>query len=668
MPIIQDVQDGPAAPGPGAQRTLGTAALLLTVALGVGLAACSDTPPGPVASDVPGATRAELRQGGTLRWAVDSVPATFNVFQNGADPTATLVAQATLPTLFRLDDHAHATRDPDFLTSADSTAPADGHPWQTVVYRLNPRARWSDGTPLSVKDFAAQWKALSGADSAYWSNGAAGYGAIASVTPGAGPHQVKVVFKQPYGQWRSLFTPLYPAAAMSSAEVFNSGSRDGLAVSAGPFRLQRPDRRAGTLTLVRNPSWWGDRARLDRIVLKAVPVGQRLDALDRGTLDVAALDRTLDAAPAGGTARPAADSADAVGAALKRAEALPGYRLHRAAAAAYTQLTLNGGHGPLADPRVRRAVARAVDRRQIADMALKPLGLPPVTLGNHLIMGDQAGYQDNTAALGGTDREAVARLLEAAGWKADAPAEAAGPSVLASPAPVTPAASPSALPSASGSASGSATAQASGSASATPQASASAQPAGLASPSPMAPLPAGIRTREGRPLTLDLIIPAGSATSRRIADALTAELAQVGIAVVPRAVDGAGFFADHVAAGDFDLAVFSWPVGAGTVADERPVYAKPQPGPDGVPEVGLNYARTGTDEIDRLLDEAVAAQDPAKANRFTQQADIRIWQEAHSVPLFQRPEIVAVRDNLAGVGAFGFATPRFQDIGFTLSS
>lgn len=663
MPIIQDVQEGTDGPGPAAppapRRGVGTVALLLTVAVGVGLAACSGSAPRPIASDVPGAARSDLREGGTLRWAVDSVPATLNVFQSGADPTSALVAGATLPTLFRLDDHARAHPDPDFLTSAESTAPSPDHPDQTVVYRLNPRAVWSDGHPLSAADFAAQWRALGGGDPSYWSNDASGYPVIRSVTRGADAHQVKVVFSRPYAQWRTLFTPLYPAAAMKSADAFNSGSRDGLALSAGPFRVGRVDRRAGRITLERNPRWWSDRARLQRIDLLAVPSGRRLDELDQDRLDVAPLDRAVDAAPAGG-------AAGGPGPAFRRAQALPGFHLRRASAAAYTQLTLNAGRGPLADPRVRQAVARAVDRQRIADLVLKPLGLPAAPLGNHLLMGDQAGYQDNSAALGHTDRRSVAHLLEAAGWQVGFPVAAATPPAV-TPSVVEPsgAESSTAEPAASTTPSATATATAAPSATGTP--SSTLVPAGLASGVPQR-LPATVRTKEGRPLVLDLLIPAGSATARRVADEVVADLGRVGIAAVPRTVDGEGFFADHVAAGDFDLALFSWPASAAAVADERALFAKPQPGPDGLPAVGLNYARTGTDEIDRLMDEAASALDPAEADRFTQQADVRIWEEAHSVPLFQRPEIVAVRDSVANVGAFGFATPRFQDIGFTLTS
>ena len=43
-----------------------------------------------------------------------------------------------------------------------------------------------------------------------------------------------------------------------------------------------------------------------------------------------------------------------------------------------------------------------------------------------------------------------------------------------------------------------------------------------------------------------------------------------------------------------------------------------------------------------------------------------IWDEVHSLTLYQRPEIIAAKSNLANFGAFGFATPpRYEDIGFT---
>ncbi|WP_267286757.1 ABC transporter substrate-binding protein [Kitasatospora acidiphila] len=165
-------------------------------------------------------------------------------------------------------------------------------------------------------------------------------------------------------------------------------------------------------------------------------------------------------------------------------------------------------------------------------------------------------------------------------------------------------------------------------------------------------------------LTLDLIYPDDSATARRTADALTAQLAPHGVTLHARALPVAGFVHDHLAAGDWDLALFSWPATAFPAVDERALYAKPRPGPDGRPVAGLNYAGVGTDEIDGLFDQAAAEPDQARQTALLQRADQRIWEIGHSVPLYQRPELVAVRTGVAGAGAYGFGWPRYQDLGF----
>ncbi|MFC1417451.1 ABC transporter family substrate-binding protein [Streptacidiphilus cavernicola] len=595
------------------QLSHGPIAAVAAAALGVTLAACSGGGSGgggatPRAADLVQAGRASVVQGGTLRWAVDAVPSTFNAFQADATDDTTLVAEAVLPTLFTLDEHADAKPDPDYLTGVEQTSAQP----QTVVYHLNPKAVWSDGKPLSAADFSAQWHALNGKDQAFWTAGTAGYDDIASVSQGATPQDVKVVFSKPYGPWKGLFAPLYPAAATATAAAFNEGSRTKLAADAGPFTLKSAT--GGTVTVVRNPHWWGEPAKLDAIDFTAVAPEARTAALSAGKLDVADLSETVD---------------DDGAAALTKAAAVSGVTLHRASAPAYVQLTLNGGSGPLADPDLRRAVAQAVDRTQIANAVLTPLGLPAVALGSHLVMADQQGYQDDSGALGaGTDN--AAKRLDAAGWKLGNPVAVQGDAVAPSSAAATPAPSGSA-----GGASG--------------------------SPAPST----GGRAKDGHQLALTLLTRTGSALDAQVAGLLTTQLAKIGIPVTTRAVSSGTFFTDHVAGGDFDLALFSWPASAFPVADEAALFTKPQVGPDGAPVNGQNLSGTGTDEVDRLLAQATSALDPAQAAKLVVQADARIWQEAPSLPLFQRPEVVAVRSGVANAGAFGFTAPRFQDLGFT---
>ncbi|MER7400865.1 ABC transporter substrate-binding protein, partial [Streptomyces sp. NPDC000151] len=416
------------------------------------LAGCSGgdeaRPAGAGSQDIAPAAPATLRDGGTVRWAVDELPGTFNAFQADAGESTDTVAGAVLPALFTLDANGVPQHNPDYLKAAEVT---QREPKQVVRYSLNPAARWSDGRRISAADFAAQWKALRGRNAAYWTARNAGYDRIEKVEPGAGPGEVRVTFDRPYADWQSLFTPLYPKSVMGSPAAFNDGARKKLASSAGPFRVKKRDAEAGTVTLVRNAKWWGARARLKKIVLTELPATKRPAALAKGKIDVAEIDRGTakelttasggnQQAAVGDDAPRGAVSADALrhqalargtdaerkveqrhrkeaAAAAERRAQLRGYTLHRALSPSFTQLALNGSTGPLTDERVRRAVARAIDRGALAKEVLGPLRLPAAPVGSHLLLAGQPGYRDNSAALGGQDTAAAQALLADAGWR-----------------------------------------------------------------------------------------------------------------------------------------------------------------------------------------------------------------------------------------------------------
>ncbi|QMU67699.1 ABC transporter family substrate-binding protein [Streptacidiphilus sp. P02-A3a] len=567
------------------------AGTLVALAACAALTACSSGGPAPTSDDVAQAGRGRVLTGGTLHWAVDAVPPTLNAYRADATDATALVDSALLPAMFTLDGHARPTPDADYLTGAEVTSRQP----QTVVYHLNPKAVWSTGAPLSAADFAAQWKALSGRGGAFGGTGTEGYDDIGDVRQGATPRDVQVTFSTPYAPWRRLFSPLLPTAVTSTPAAFGEGTGTALAADAGPFTLksEQPDQ----VLVVRNPRWWGARAKLDGIAFTAVAPRARVDALRAGRLDVADVSRAVGD---GGTGISASAASDAAASAESRSyaqvQSLSGITLHRASAPGYLGLTLNGGRGPLADPALRRAVAAAVNRQRIADAVLTPLGLPAVPLGNHLVMADQDGYRDDSDALDASPGSA-ARQLDADGWQA--------------------------------------------------------------------PAKGGARTKGGHPLSLRLLTRAGSAVDTQVAALVTAQLAAVGVPVVTEAVPEASFFTDHVAPGAYDLALFSWPGSAFPVAGELPLYAKPGVDPDGAPVDGANLSGTGTDEIDQLLTQAGSALDQGAATRLAAEADTRIWELAPSVPLFQNPQLVAVRNTVSNAGAFGFAAPRFADLGFT---
>ncbi|KES04088.1 hypothetical protein BU52_26950 [Streptomyces toyocaensis] len=723
--------------GVGPRAALRSVALLTAGMLAVpALAGCGsdDDPAGePLAgADIGRAERAGITDGGTLRWAVDTVPDTLNTFQADADTTTSRIAQAVLPSMYRMDGRGRAVRNPDYLESAEVV---DTEPRQVVLYKLNQQAVWSDGREIGAADFAAQWRALSGKDTAYWTARNAGYDRIEKIERGENDLEVKVTFRRPYADWRSLFTPLYPKEVMGTPDSFNDGARRKLKVTAGPFTVQKVDTEEDEVTLTRNARWWGDPAKLSRIVLRAVPRDKRISALSAGTVDLAEIDPaaarriTVAALPQNensplmgpGADRSAADALrswavangsdeDAADEELsarrklrkkaakyaRQQKALTGFEVRTSLEPAYTQLALNGADGPLADERVRRAVARALDREDIAGAVLKPLGLPAEPVGSHLALAGQAAYADSSGALGEQDAKEARALLADAGWvpggpvkeekKKDEGEEAAG-------------AEGEEAGSGEGSGSGSEgddgtyivgeddekdgdggdTGAGSGDDKAPRDSGTGAQrlpqgsaPGAYAPEGTAAPARAGNApvAKDGKALTLRFVLPSGpgSDTLATVAGRISVMLERIGIRTDVSRVDDESYFKDHIASGEYDLALYSWPATAFPATDARPVYSKPVPAADGSLNVEQNYTRVGTDQVDQLFDQAIGTLDDAERHALIRKADSRIWAAAGSIPLYQRPQLTAVRKNLANAGAFGFRTPVYEDMGFLKKS
>lgn len=384
-----------------ARRQAPTLAVLLAALLGT-LSACGggdddakDNPATGNAVAINPVPRNELPDGGTLRWPLVAFPPNFNTGElDGTAADTANVVGALLPAMFGFDSEARPTLNRDYLDSAELTAE---HPRQVVTYRISPKAVWEDGTPVTAADFEAQWKALSGSNPAYRVASSSGYDQIGSVARGADDREVVVTFHRPYADWKALFSPLYPASTNNDPAVFNDGWRAKPLTTAGPFRFESVDQTAKTISLVRNPKWWGNRPKLDRIVFRVIdPVGQ-VDALLNGEIDV--LDVAADVNK------------------LKRVESAPGITVHRANGPDFRNIIFNGTGEILKDVTVRRALGLAVDRAAIAKVLVGPLGVEAKPLQNHIFMLSQPGYRDNAGILGSPDVKAAGTLLDDAGWK-----------------------------------------------------------------------------------------------------------------------------------------------------------------------------------------------------------------------------------------------------------
>jgi len=459
---------------------------------------------------------------------------------------------------YNIDGAGKATPNPDYITSAEATR--DGGQ-MTVRVVMNPLARWNDGAPIAAADWAATWKALNGSDPAFAAASTDGWNQVTSVAAGTTDHEVDFTFRQAYPDWVSLLVggPLR-AASCADPATFNQGWADYHdAWYGGPFAVTDVDRSSGTITMERNPHWWGRSPKLDRLVWKLAAPEQRGTAFANQEIDY------VDASADVGVYQQAKSAPDSV----IRSSLGPTFR----------QFTLNSESPVLSDVTVRRAILLGLDRKSIAASDLAGLPVAPTPLNNNLVMAGQAGYEDEAEATGlDYDPPEAARLLDAGGWRLN---EATG-----------------------------------------------------------------IREKNGQPLSIGFSVMTGVAASENEGLQARDQLRRIGIELRLVTLDPVSDWPDVLVRHSFDIIGFSWVGTPFPYANIGQVYATGG---------SANYAQLTIPEVDRLRPLIDAEMDPVARQELGRQVARALWENVHTVPLYQRPSVIVERGDLANIGAFGLA-------------
>lgn len=557
-------------------RVLGKVGIAAVVAASLALTACGSSSKSgggtnssgkkaqavSTANDVNPLAYDQVPAGGTLRWPIDSYPPNFNINQiDGNEQGINQLMWSTLPFVWHFDAGGKPLLDTDVVDKAEQTSTSP----QTIEYHINPKAVWSDGTPITYKDFAGLWKALNGANKAYKPASTNGYEQIGSVDKGATDQDVKVVFKNVYPDWKSLFSPLMPASLNATPASFNSSWVNGPTVSGGPFKVSSMDKTAKTITVVHNDKWWGKAPKLDKIQYIVLDSTAQAKALQSDQVDFVDIGSNVST--------------------YATVKATPGVSIHKAGGPNWRHIDL-GSTGPMADVKVRQAVVLSLNRTGDAKTLLGPLDWPATVLDSHIWMNNQSQYKSTCGDFCNQDAAKAGTLLESAGFKKGSD---------------------------------------------------------------------GMYAKDGKVLNLTFIIPAGVKTSSDEAALQQKALGTGGIKVTIKSVPSDPFFPQYVEVGKFDLTIFSWIGTQFPISSAQSIYTSTG---------GQNYAKIGSKDLDALYQKAVTELDPNKATDLTYQIDQKIWEEGHSVPLYQRPDLVASKSNLVNFGSFGFADIKYEDIGF----
>lgn len=138
----------------------------------------------------------------------------------------------------------------------------------TVTYELNPKAVWDDGTPISGQDVRFTWQAYAKSAKSIFSK--TGFDKITDVAVDG--NKVTLEFSEPYAPWKDLMGGggeyvLKTSAFGGNPEISDALQRE-VPFAGGPFKLESFT--DSEMVLVRNESYYGKKALLDRVVFRKI--------------------------------------------------------------------------------------------------------------------------------------------------------------------------------------------------------------------------------------------------------------------------------------------------------------------------------------------------------------------------------------------------------------
>lgn len=292
------------------------------------------------------AAQAQAQPAGVLRVAVGADPATFDPAFNDL-PVGNAVDLAVLEGLFRLDPQNNVEK---VLATEHAFSP-DG---KVFTVKIRTGKKFSNGDPLNAEAVAASFTRMLDEKTGSIYRGL--YSSLGTVKA-VGEDTVEFHLAEPNGHILMLLAST-AASIVNVKAVKEMGAEYGRKpVGSGPYMVDRFVGGEG-FRLIPSPSYSGDfPATLKAIEFSVVPEdGSRMALLETGATDI--------------VERVPPESMDAINA-LKDAKVVTPPSMF----SINMEMVLRG---PLADPRVRKALNLAIDREGIAKGILGGLGTPSV--------------------------------------------------------------------------------------------------------------------------------------------------------------------------------------------------------------------------------------------------------------------------------------------------
>ena len=346
------------------------------------------------------------KQGGSVTWTIEKTMDNWNLLSaEGNTFDYGQIINALAPSTFLYNPSYSVSMNTNLLVSATETSTSP----ETVVYKIQPNAVWSDGTAINADDFIYNWEVQNGTDANIPAATTTGYQNIESVTGSDNGKTVTTVYKTPFADWKSLFTTMLPAhiaAEHGNNEAsFTWFQSNPLPVSGGPFVVSSVSSDHTSVILKRNPKYYGKASYLDQITFRAITdASQEPTALQNHEVD-------------GIYPQPQTTLVTQ----LKNMGGQIRYQIDSGLSFEHIDFNLKNpalGNATWGKT-LRTAMFTATDRNAILAKTIQQFQPSAVPLNSRMMVPGQNGYQDNVTQYGlGTGSTSKAEsLLTAAGFK-----------------------------------------------------------------------------------------------------------------------------------------------------------------------------------------------------------------------------------------------------------
>ncbi|WCI09938.1 ABC transporter family substrate-binding protein [Arthrobacter sp. OVS8] len=343
----------------------------------------------------------ELKQGGTVTLPVGNIGPDFNGFSNAgnsADNTELHypIDEAGYVGCWKYDFDGSTKLNTNFCEDFKSEV-KDGK--QTITIKINPKAEYNDGTPINAETFVNTWTMLNGKNKDIDIVSSGAYEFIDSVKAGSSDKEVIATTTQPVYPLSDIFAGFIPQA-VNTPELFNTGFSGEMHPEwmAGPFKVEKYDSAAKTVSMVPNEKWWGEKPVLEKVIFRQLEASAEIAAFKNSEIDMADGRTLTKYKQLEGT---------------KNSEVRRGQRLFAGG------LNLNAMKAPLTDVAVRQAIFTAVDRPAVRAVRFGGLNWEEESSGSMMLMPFSKYYQDNYPVKeAGTD--AAKKVLTDAGYAPNA--------------------------------------------------------------------------------------------------------------------------------------------------------------------------------------------------------------------------------------------------------